>query len=148
MTWCLYNLQASQNQMQLLGLGSYDPGPVAFCIAKLQSRFPKASNVRGDGGRWEREVGASKSWVLFTARSDGSYCCLIQSDGHFSGEGAEPPNFRQDPSAGAAEKPRVGVADLLWPGECEWGRGLITTLNCTHRPSLTRHTSDSNQNRQ
>lgn len=91
---------------------------------------------------------ASKSLVLFTAPCDGSSCCLIQSDGHFSGEGAEPPNFRQDPSAGEAEKPRVGVADLLWSSEKEWGRGLITTLNCTHRPSLTHHTSDSNQNRQ
>lgn len=93
-------------------------------------------------------MGTSESSVLFTAPSDESSRRLIQSDGHFSGEGAEPPNFRQDPTAGEAEKARVGVADLLWPSEKEWGRGLITTLYCTHRPSLTHHTSDSNQNRQ
>lgn len=54
---------------------------------------------------------------------------LIQSDGHFSGEGAEPPNFLQEhpptttTMAGAAEKPNAGVAGLLWPSERERGQG-------------------------
>lgn len=47
----------------------------------------------------------------------------MQSDGLFSGEGAEPPNFCRDPSAGAAEKPKLGVAALIVAQRVGMGQG-------------------------
>lgn len=115
--------------MQLRGSwGLCDPGPVAqrgTATGPGSVRAPQLGRGRAEGGG--RRGGQGQARVEFFSQllQTGVPRFLIQSDGHFSGEGAEPPNFRQEPPpmAGAAEKPNAGVADLLWPSERERGQG-------------------------
>lgn len=106
----------------IIGSRSWWPQPCSVPRRKTPPSRKRAGGG-GDGGRWERGVEASKSWALFTASADESSRRLMQSDGLFSGEGAEPPNFCRDPSAGAAEKPKLGVAALIVAQRVGMGQG-------------------------
>lgn len=99
--------------MQLWGSwGLCDPGPVArrgAAIPRPKSHPGGASGLRSwvEGGRRAegggegggRRGGQGQARVEFFSQllQTGVPRFLIQSDGHFSGEGAEPPNFRQEP---------------------------------------------------
>lgn len=68
---------------------------------------------RRGGQRGGRRGGQGQARVEFFSQllQTGVPRFLIQSDGHFSGEGAEPPNFRQGPPYG-----RGGGEAKCWGG--------------------------------
>lgn len=112
--------------MQLRGSwGLCDPGPVAqHGTARRGYPRPKShpggesglrswveGGCRAEGGG--RRGGQGQARVEFFSQllQTGVPRFLIQSDGHFSGEGAEPPNFRQGPPYG-----RGGGEAKCWGG--------------------------------
>lgn len=108
--------------MQLWGSwGLCDPGPVAQRGAAIPAQSPipgvmpgsAAGSREGGGRRGGQGQGQGQARVEFFSQllQTGVPLFLIQSDGHFSREGAEPPNFRQEPPYG-----RGGGEAKCWGG--------------------------------
>lgn len=100
--------------MQLLGSrGLRDPGPEVQRASTIPGSARPGSAAGSKEGGGQRVQGQARVEFFSQVLQTGVPHFLIQSDGHFSGEGAEPPNFLQEhsPSNG-----RGGGEAKCWGG--------------------------------